>query len=95
MAAVVVIPARFGSTRFPAKILAADTGRPLVQHVVDQVRQNAHRNIDTNRESEKALVAIIESAGGYKQAEAGAAPKGETKTLTVPGVGEVKVTVTP
>ncbi|MGH7213168.1 MAG: 3-deoxy-manno-octulosonate cytidylyltransferase [Tepidisphaeraceae bacterium] len=39
MAATVVIPARFGSTRFPAKILAAETGRPLVQHVVDAVRR--------------------------------------------------------
>jgi 3-deoxy-manno-octulosonate cytidylyltransferase (CMP-KDO synthetase) len=39
LTATVVIPARFGSTRFPAKILAADTGKPLVQHVVDQVRQ--------------------------------------------------------
>ena len=38
MAAVVVIPARYGSTRFPAKILAAETGRPLVQHVVDRAR---------------------------------------------------------
>jgi 3-deoxy-manno-octulosonate cytidylyltransferase (CMP-KDO synthetase) len=37
-AAIVVIPARFGSTRFPAKILAAATGRPLVQHVVDRVK---------------------------------------------------------
>ncbi|CAN5423832.1 3-deoxy-manno-octulosonate cytidylyltransferase [soil metagenome] len=34
-----IIPARFGSSRFPAKILAAETGRPLVQHVVDQVGQ--------------------------------------------------------
>jgi 3-deoxy-manno-octulosonate cytidylyltransferase (CMP-KDO synthetase) len=39
LAAIVVIPARFGSTRFPAKILAADTGKPLVQHVVEQVRK--------------------------------------------------------
>ena len=39
MAATVVIPARYGSTRFPAKMLAADTGRPLVQHVVDRARQ--------------------------------------------------------
>lgn len=39
MAATVVIPARFGSTRFPAKILASETGKPLVQHVVDQVRR--------------------------------------------------------
>jgi 3-deoxy-manno-octulosonate cytidylyltransferase (CMP-KDO synthetase) len=38
-AATVVIPARLGSTRFPAKILASATGRPLVQHVVDQVRK--------------------------------------------------------
>lgn len=39
MAATVIIPARFGSTRFPAKILASETGRPLVQHVVDQARK--------------------------------------------------------
>ena len=39
MAATVIIPARFASTRFPAKIIASDTGTPLVQHVVDQVRK--------------------------------------------------------
>ncbi len=39
MNATVVIPARYGSTRFPAKILASETGRPLVQHVVDRVRE--------------------------------------------------------
>jgi 3-deoxy-manno-octulosonate cytidylyltransferase (CMP-KDO synthetase) len=39
LTATVIIPARFGSTRFPAKILASETGRPLVQHVVDQVRK--------------------------------------------------------
>jgi 3-deoxy-manno-octulosonate cytidylyltransferase (CMP-KDO synthetase) len=36
LSAAVIIPARYGSTRFAAKILAAQTGRPLVQHVVDQ-----------------------------------------------------------
>jgi 3-deoxy-manno-octulosonate cytidylyltransferase (CMP-KDO synthetase) len=39
LAATVVIPARFGSTRFPAKIVASDTGKPLVQHVVDQAKK--------------------------------------------------------
>jgi 3-deoxy-manno-octulosonate cytidylyltransferase (CMP-KDO synthetase) len=39
LAGTVVIPARFGSTRFPAKILASQTGMPLVQHVVQQVRK--------------------------------------------------------
>ncbi|MFH1716456.1 MAG: 3-deoxy-manno-octulosonate cytidylyltransferase, partial [Planctomycetota bacterium] len=27
-----VIPARFSSTRFPAKVLAKDTGKFLIQH---------------------------------------------------------------
>jgi 3-deoxy-manno-octulosonate cytidylyltransferase (CMP-KDO synthetase) len=38
LAATVVIPARYGSTRFPAKILASETGKPLVQHVVERAR---------------------------------------------------------
>jgi 3-deoxy-manno-octulosonate cytidylyltransferase (CMP-KDO synthetase) len=41
LAATVVIPARYGSTRFPAKIVASETGRPLVQHVVDQANKCA------------------------------------------------------
>ena len=38
MSATVIIPARWGSTRFPAKMIVAESGRPLVQHVVDQAR---------------------------------------------------------
>ncbi|MDP9172373.1 MAG: 3-deoxy-manno-octulosonate cytidylyltransferase [Planctomycetota bacterium] len=39
MAAVAIIPARFGSTRFPGKIVASSTGKPLVQHVVERARR--------------------------------------------------------
>jgi 3-deoxy-manno-octulosonate cytidylyltransferase (CMP-KDO synthetase) len=39
LTACVIIPARFASTRFPAKIIAAETGMPLVQHVVERVKQ--------------------------------------------------------
>jgi len=39
MLATAIIPARFGSTRFPGKPLADQTGKPLIQHVVEQVRQ--------------------------------------------------------
>lgn len=35
MTATVIIPARLASTRFPEKVLAASTGKPLVQHVVE------------------------------------------------------------
>jgi 3-deoxy-manno-octulosonate cytidylyltransferase (CMP-KDO synthetase) len=37
--AVAVIPARYASTRFPGKVLASRTGRPLVQHVWEAARR--------------------------------------------------------
>lgn len=33
--ATIIIPARLGSTRFPEKVLASRTGKPLVQHVAE------------------------------------------------------------
>ncbi|RKY20025.1 MAG: 3-deoxy-manno-octulosonate cytidylyltransferase [Planctomycetota bacterium] len=39
LGAVAVIPARFASTRLPGKPLLAETGRPLIQHVWEQVRR--------------------------------------------------------
>lgn len=38
MAAIAVIPARFSSTRFPGKVIVSETGKPLVQHVVERAR---------------------------------------------------------
>lgn len=37
MAVVAVIPARYKSSRFPGKVLAAQTGKYLVQHVYERV----------------------------------------------------------
>lgn len=39
MNALALIPARFASTRFPGKPLANETGKPLIQHVVERVQQ--------------------------------------------------------
>ena len=36
-----IIPARFDSTRFPGKILADQTGKPLIQHVFEQAQKVA------------------------------------------------------
>lgn len=36
MRAVIVIPARMGSTRFPGKVLADLMGKPLIQHVYER-----------------------------------------------------------
>lgn len=37
--ALIVIPARFGSTRFPGKPLLKETGKFLIQHVVEQAQR--------------------------------------------------------
>ena len=39
-----IIPARFASRRFPGKPLASETGKPLIQHVVERV--SAARLVD-------------------------------------------------
>ena len=47
MGIIAVIPARFASTRLPGKPLLSETGRPLIQHVVEaaQQAQSLHRII--------------------------------------------------
>jgi len=39
--AVAIIPARLGSTRFPGKVLADGTGKPLIQHVWESTKRAA------------------------------------------------------
>lgn len=41
MEIVAVIPARFASTRLPGKPLLDETGRPLIQHVVEAARESS------------------------------------------------------
>ncbi len=63
LAAIVVIPARYGSTRFPAKILACETGKPLVQHVVERARLATRvRDVLVATDDER-IVAALERFG--------------------------------
>lgn len=41
MPATAIIPARLESTRFPGKVLASETGRPLIQHVWEAASSSA------------------------------------------------------
>ena len=36
---IAIIPARYASTRFPGKPLALLAGKPVIQHVYEQVTQ--------------------------------------------------------
>ena len=59
---VAIIPARYASTRFPAKPLALLKGKPIIQHVYERVRQTIPDTfvaVDNER-----IKSCVESFGG-------------------------------
>ncbi len=57
--ALAVIPARWGSTRFPGKPLAMLAGRPLVQHVVEAaLRSGAFERVVVATDDERIAEAV-------------------------------------
>ena len=64
MKVLVVIPARYGSTRFGAKVLAADTGKYLVQHTYEQaMRASSVEKVLIATDNEQVMAAC-DSFGG-------------------------------
>ena len=63
MDCVAIIPARFASTRFPGKLFASLAGRPLIQQVVEGVRQV--RGIDATfvATDDERIADAVRSAG--------------------------------
>ncbi len=62
--ATVVIPARLGSTRFPGKVLAADTGRPMLAHVYQAaINSKAVHRVVIATDDKKVLVAVRDFGG--------------------------------
>lgn len=63
MSFVIVIPARYGSTRFPGKPLIDIQGKPMVLHVMERAREaGADRVIVATDHIE--ILQVIKSAGG-------------------------------
>ncbi|MBN2562693.1 MAG: 3-deoxy-manno-octulosonate cytidylyltransferase [Phycisphaerae bacterium] len=64
MKAIAIIPARYGSTRFPGKPLANKTGKYLIQHVCEQVaRAKAVAEVIVATDDERIFRAV-RSFGG-------------------------------
>jgi 3-deoxy-manno-octulosonate cytidylyltransferase (CMP-KDO synthetase) len=59
-----VIPARQASVRFPGKPLANIAGRPMIQHVVERVRQAEQVNRVVVATDEDAIKKAVEAFGG-------------------------------
>ena len=64
MQAVALIPARFGSTRFPGKLLANQTGKFLIQHVYEQVAAARRVERCIVATDDKRIVEAVRSFGG-------------------------------
>lgn len=60
----VVIPARVGSTRLPRKPLLAETGQPLVTHVVERARRAPGVSRVIVATDDDAIEAAVRSVGG-------------------------------
>ena len=61
---VAVIPARYGSTRLPGKPLAPIAGRPMIQHVVERVRQAQNVARVVVATDDDRIKAAVEGFGG-------------------------------
>lgn len=61
---VAIIPARLGSTRFPGKVLADRTGRPLIQHVHDAARRSSRLTDISIATDDDAVCAAVARFGG-------------------------------
>lgn len=59
-----VIPARLASSRFPEKVLKAETGTPLVVHVLEQARKAASLDRVIVAADHPRILAAVEAAGG-------------------------------
>ncbi|WP_010197316.1 3-deoxy-manno-octulosonate cytidylyltransferase [Bacillus sp. m3-13] len=64
MKVVGVIPARYGSTRFPGKPLALIHGKPMIQHVYEQVVKSEQLNTVVVATDHEEIKNVVEGFGG-------------------------------
>ena len=62
--AVGIIPARLASSRFPQKILANETGKPLIQHVWDAAMRASSLSSVVIAVDDPAVQRLVQSFGG-------------------------------
>jgi 3-deoxy-manno-octulosonate cytidylyltransferase (CMP-KDO synthetase) len=63
MDCIVIIPARFASSRFPGKLLATLAGRPLIEHVVERCLQLPGSDATIVATDDEKIAAAASAAG--------------------------------
>lgn len=64
MKVICIIPARFGSKRFPGKALASETGKPLIRHVYEAARGARRVDLVVVATDDERIRAAVEAFGG-------------------------------
>lgn len=64
MKTLVLIPARYGSTRLPGKALKDDTGYPLIQHVYEQAKKSVVASDIVVATDDERIRKVVQSFGG-------------------------------
>jgi 3-deoxy-manno-octulosonate cytidylyltransferase (CMP-KDO synthetase) len=64
MKVICVIPARYGSKRFPGKPLASETGKPLIQHVYEAASGAKRINAVLVATDDERICAAVAAFGG-------------------------------
>lgn len=91
-----IVPARLGSTRFPGKMLAAETGRALVLHTLDAARKSERLGRVVVATDEAEIADVVTAAGGDAVMTSAAHPNGTSRlaeAADVLGLGDDAVVV--
>lgn len=64
MRVICIIPARYGSKRFPGKPLACETGKPLIQHVYEAASAAGRVDAVVVATDDARIAAAVEGFGG-------------------------------
>ncbi|GIX46462.1 MAG: 3-deoxy-manno-octulosonate cytidylyltransferase [Candidatus Tectimicrobiota bacterium] len=83
MRCLVVIPARYGSSRFPGKPLARLAGRPMIQHVYERAQQARLVDRVLVATDDRRIVAAVEAFGGQAILTSPAHPSGTDRIAEV------------
>jgi 3-deoxy-manno-octulosonate cytidylyltransferase (CMP-KDO synthetase) len=80
---VVIIPARFGSTRLPGKPLAEIAGKPMIQHVYERASRAELVHDVIVATDDMRIVAAVEKFGGHAVITPVDAPSGSDRIAYV------------
>ena len=83
MNVVCIIPARYASTRLPGKPLLDIAGKPMIQHVVERVRQARRPSRVIVATDDARIFAAVEAFGGEARMTSASHPTGTDRLAEV------------